>query len=144
MGKNPGRLIESMGKGQKWEIQADSFKIIGLASEDFPLQKKRHSDEFLRTIAHLRPRTNKFGAVFRIRSELAYAIHDFYRKKGFVFLHTPIITGSDCEGAGEMFRLTTLSPDKLPITDGKIDYSQDFFGKETNLIFLQNLLIKHF
>lgn len=128
-----GRLIESMGKGQKWEIQADSFKIIGLASEDFPLQKKRHSDEFLRTIAHLRPRTNKFGAVFRIRSELAYAIHDFYRKKGFVFLHTPIITGSDCEGAGEMFRLTTLSPDKLPITDGKIDYSQDFFGKETNL-----------
>ena len=125
-----GSFIESQGSGQKWEISAKAVEIIGMASETYPLQKKRHSDEYLRTIAHLRPRTNKYGAVFRIRSELSYAVHKFFKDHGFRYIHTPIITASDCEGAGELFRVTTLIPEKL---FGKPDYSLDFFGKEANL-----------
>ena len=128
-----GQLVESKGGGQKWEIQADDVQIIQLAPEDFPLQKKRHTDEFLRTIAHLRPRTNKYGAAFRIRSEMAYGIHKFFRDRGFRYLHSPILTASDCEGAGELFRVTTLDIDNLPQKEGKTDYGQDFFGKEANL-----------
>lgn len=128
-----GKLIESKGSGQDWEISAENFEIVSFAPESYPLQKKRHSDEFLRTIAHLRPRTNKYGAVFRIRSELSYAIHKFFRNKGFKYIHSPIITGSDCEGAGELFKVTTFSLDNPPIKDGMIDYSQDFFGSLANL-----------
>ncbi|MBW2636951.1 MAG: asparagine--tRNA ligase [Deltaproteobacteria bacterium] len=128
-----GRLEESPGKGQKWEIHADDIEMIDLAPDSYPLQKKRHSDEFLRTIAHLRPRTNKYGATFRIRSDLSYAIHRFFRERNFHYIHTPIITASDCEGAGEMFMVTTLDPANPPRTDEKIDYSQDFFGRQANL-----------
>jgi len=117
-----GKLIESPGKGQKWEIKATDIEIIHIAEESYPLQKKRHSDEFLRTIAHLRPRTNKYGAAFRIRSEMVFAIHKFYREKGFKYLTTPLITGSDCEGAGEMFRVTSPDPGK-----------ENFFGQESSL-----------
>ena len=128
-----GRLVASQGTGQKWEVQAEGIDILSLAPDSFPLQKKRHSDEFLRTIAHLRPRTNKYGAAFRIRSELAFAIHRFFKDKGFLHIHTPIITGSDCEGAGELFRVSTIDMEKPPQKDGRIDYSKDFFGKEANL-----------
>jgi asparaginyl-tRNA synthetase len=128
-----GQLVESRGGGQKWEIQADGVEVIDLAPEDFPLQKKRHTDEFLRTIAHLRPRTNKYGAAFRIRSEMAYGVHKFFRDRGFRYLHSPILTGSDCEGAGELFRVTTLDMNHPPQKEGKADYQQDFFGKEANL-----------
>jgi asparaginyl-tRNA synthetase len=128
-----GPLVASKGGGQRWEIQADSIEVISLAPEDFPLQKKRHTDEFLRTIAHLRPRTNKYGAAFRIRSEMAYGIHKFFKDRGFRYLHSPILTGSDCEGAGELFRVTTLNLDNSPKRDGRADYRQDFFGKEANL-----------
>ncbi|MGD2184475.1 MAG: asparagine--tRNA ligase [Desulfobacterales bacterium] len=128
-----GKLVESKGGGQRWEIQANEIQIIQLAPEDFPLQKKRHTDEFLRTIAHLRPRTNKYGAAFRIRSEMAYGIHKFFRDRGFRYLHSPILTASDCEGAGELFRVTTLNLDRPPLKEGKADYMQDFFGKEANL-----------
>ena len=128
-----GQLVESKGGGQKWEILADTVEIIHLAPEDFPLQKKRHTDEFLRSIAHLRPRTNKYGAAFRIRSEMSYGIHKFFRDRGFRYLHSPILTGSDCEGAGELFRVTTLDMNKPPQKEGKADYGQDFFGKEANL-----------
>ncbi|HIJ54683.1 MAG TPA: asparagine--tRNA ligase [Deltaproteobacteria bacterium] len=128
-----GKLVASKGGGQKWEIQAEGVDIISLAPESYPLQKKRHTDEFLRTIAHLRPRTNKYGAAFRIRSELSYAIHRFFRDRGFRYIHTPIITGSDCEGAGDMFRVTTLNMDHVPVADGKADYAEDFFGKEAKL-----------
>ena len=128
-----GKLAESKGPGQKWELVAEKIDILGIAPETYPLQKKRHTDEFLRTIAHLRPRTNKYGAAFRIRSELSYAIHKFFRDRGFKYIHSPIITGSDCEGAGELFRVTTLVLDNPPLIDGKADYSQDFFGKEANL-----------
>ncbi|MFW5639613.1 MAG: asparagine--tRNA ligase [Thermodesulfobacteriota bacterium] len=128
-----GALVASKGGGQKWEVQADGLEIIHLAPETYPLQKKRHSDEFLRTIAHLRPRTNKYGAAFRIRSELAFAVHRFFKERGFSYIHTPIITGSDCEGAGELFRLTTLDLNHVPKREGKIDYSGDFFGSEANL-----------
>jgi asparaginyl-tRNA synthetase len=127
-----GALVESPGQGQKWEIWASTLEIIHIAPETYPLQKKRHTDEFLRTIAHLRPRTNKYGAAFRLRSEMAYAIHKFYKEKGFVYLNTPVITGSDCEGAGEMFRVSTLKPDMMQ-KSGQIDFSQDFFGQEANL-----------
>jgi len=127
-----GKIVESPGKGQKWEINADEVKIISLADAAYPLQKKRHSDEFLRTIAHLRPRTNKYGAAFRIRSELTFAIHKFYRDKGFRHVNTPILTGSDCEGAGEMFRATSLNP-ALVAEQGKMDFKKDFFGQEANL-----------
>ena len=128
-----GRLVESQGKGQSWEIQATAVDIIQIAPDNFPLQKKRHTDEFLRTIAHLRPRTNKYGAVFRIRSELAFAVHKFFRDRDFHYIHAPIITGSDCEGAGELFRITTLARDKTAIKDGAVDFSDDFFGTEANL-----------
>jgi len=128
-----GALAASKGGGQKWEVQADGVETIHLAPENYPLQKKRHSDEFLRTIAHLRPRTNKYGAAFRIRSELAFAIHRFFKERGFSYIHTPIITGSDCEGAGELFRLTTLDLNNVPKQEGRIDYSGDFFGSEANL-----------
>ena len=129
-----GRLENTPNAKQPFEIKATSIKIEGESREDYPLQKKRHSFEFLRTIAHLRPRTNTFNAVFRVRSIVAYAIHKFFQERGFVYVHTPIITGSDCEGAGEMFRITTLVLYNLPKDEnGNIDYKQDFFGKETNL-----------
>ncbi|MBW2220169.1 MAG: asparagine--tRNA ligase [Deltaproteobacteria bacterium] len=128
-----GDLVESKGSGQKWEMVAQHFDIISVAPDSFPLQKKRHTDEFLRTIAHLRPRTNKYGATFRIRSDLSYAIHQFFKDKDFKYIHSPIITGSDCEGAGELFQVTTLPLDKPPLKEGKIDFSQDFFGSEANL-----------
>lgn len=129
-----GALVDSKGGNQKYEIIAEEIEIYSLAGEDFPLQKKKHTDEFLRTIAHLRPRTNKYGAAFRVRSELSYAIHKFFNERGFRYVHTPLITGSDCEGAGEMFRVTTLDMENLPkMPDGKVDYSKDFFGKEAHL-----------
>ena len=130
-----GMLAESQGGGQKVEITGSEITLYGTADPDiYPLQKKGHSMEFLREIAHLRFRTNTFGAVFRIRHAMAYAIHKYFNDKGFCYLHTPIITGSDAEGAGEMFRVTTLDLDKLARTeDGKIDFSSDFFAKETNL-----------
>ena len=130
-----GDLVSSVGSGQAVEIQAKELTLYGEASPDsYPLQKKGHSLEFLRTIAHLRPRTNTFGAVLRIRHAMAFAIHKYFNDKGFVYLHTPIITASDCEGAGEMFQVTTLDLNNPPKTaDGKIDYSQDFFGKQTSL-----------
>ena len=130
-----GMLVESMGSGQAVEVQAKEIEVLGTADpESYPLQKKGHSMEFLREIAHLRPRTNTFGAVLRIRHAMAFAIHKFFNDKGFVYLHTPLITASDCEGAGEMFQVTTLDQDNLPRTeDGKIDYSQDFFGRHTSL-----------
>ncbi|MEJ2169309.1 MAG: asparagine--tRNA ligase [Desulfobacterales bacterium] len=128
-----GNLVESQGGGQKWEITAKKVEVISLAPDIYPLQKKRHSDEFLRSVAHLRPRTNKYGAAFRIRSEMSFAVHKFFRNRGFRYVHTPILTGSDCEGAGELFRVTALDLEKLPQKDGRTDYSQDFFGKEANL-----------
>ena len=119
---------------QPFELNADLAEVEGISTPDYPLQKKRHSNEYLRTIAHLRPRTNLFSAVFRVRSVLAYAIHSFFNERGFVYVHTPIITASDCEGAGEMFRITTLDMDNPPRTeDGKVDFSKDFFGKSANL-----------
>jgi asparaginyl-tRNA synthetase len=128
-----GDLVESKGGGQKWEIKARQVDIISIAPDSYPLQKKRHTDEYLRTMAHLRPRTNKYGAAFRIRSDLSFAIHKFYNDKGFKYIHTPVITGSDCEGAGELFRVTTIDQDKITKKDGKTDYSVDFFGKAANL-----------
>ncbi len=130
-----GQLVESQGKGQTNEVQAETLEVYGTADPaKYPLQKKGHSLEFLREIAHLRPRTNTFGAVLRVRSKLAYAIHKFFQEKGFQYLHTPLITASDCEGAGAMFQVTTLPLNDLPMTeDGKVDYSQDFFGKPTAL-----------
>ncbi|MDE6267197.1 MAG: asparagine--tRNA ligase [Muribaculaceae bacterium] len=130
-----GKLVESMGKGQTAEIQADTLEIYGTAdTESYPLQKKGHTLEFLREKAHLRMRTNTFGAVFRVRSVLAYAIHNFFNRKGFFYLHTPLITESDCEGAGAMFQVTTLNLNDLPkAEDNSVDYSQDFFGKPTAL-----------
>ena len=129
-----GALVESKGGNQKYEIVADKIEIYDVADEDFPLQKKKHSDEYLRSIAHLRPRTNKYGAAFRVRSELSFAIHKFFHDRGFRYVHTPLITGSDCEGAGEMFQVTTLDLNNVPRTkDGKVDYSKDFFGKEAHL-----------
>ncbi|MBQ8199353.1 MAG: asparagine--tRNA ligase [Lachnospiraceae bacterium] len=119
---------------QKFEIQASEVVIEGVSTPDYPLQKKRHTFEYLRTISHLRPRTNTFEAVFRVRSLAAYAIHKFFQERDFVYVHTPIITGSDCEGAGEMFQVTTMNLNELPRTeDGNVDFSQDFFGKPTNL-----------
>ena len=118
---------------QPFEIHADEVVIEGQSTPDYPLQKKRHSFEYLRTISHLRPRTNTFQAVFRVRSLTAYAIHKFFQERDFVYVHTPLITGSDCEGAGEMFQVTTMDLNDVPTRDGKVDYSQDFFGKPTNL-----------
>ncbi len=130
-----GTLVESMGKGQSVEVQAKTVEIYGTADpETYPLQKKGHTLEFLREKAHLRPRTNTFGAVLRLRSALAFAIHRFFQEKGFYYLNTPLITGSDCEGAGAMFQVTTLDMNDLPRNEeGKVDYSQDFFGKPTAL-----------
>lgn len=129
-----GKLVATPNAKQPFEIQADEVVIEGESAPDYPLQKKRHSFEYLRTISHLRPRTNTFQAVFRVRSLIAYAIHKFFQEREFVYVHTPLITGSDCEGAGEMFRVTTLDMENLPMTeDGKVDYSKDFFNKETNL-----------
>ena len=129
-----GKLVKSEGKGQDYEIKADKVEVYDKSDSDYPLQNKRHTFEFLRTIAHLRPRTNTFFAVFRVRSILAYAIHKFFQEKHFVYVQTPIITGSDAEGAGEMFRLTTLDLENIPKTEkGDIDFKQDFFGKESNL-----------
>ena len=129
-----GALVASQGGNQAFEIVAKKVEIYSIAPDDYPLQKKKHTDEYLRTIAHLRPRTNKYGAAFRVRSELSYAIHKFFNERGFRYVHTPIITGSDCEGAGEMFQVTTLDLNNVPRTpDGKVDYSKDFFGKEAHL-----------
>ena len=129
-----GKIVATPQAKQAFEMQAAEIMVEGESTADYPLQKKRHSFEYLRTISHLRPRTNTFQATFRVRSLIAYAIHTFFQERGFVYVHTPIITGSDCEGAGEMFQVTTLDLNNLPMTeDGKVDYSQDFFGKSTNL-----------
>ena len=129
-----GEVVLTPEMRQPFEIHAKTIEVEGDSPADYPLQKKRHSPEFLRTIAHLRARTNLYGAAFRVRSVAAYAIHKFFQESGFVYVHTPIITGSDCEGAGEMFRVTTLDPENPPRNeDGTVDYSQDFFGKQTQL-----------
>ena len=129
-----GTLVETPEAKQPFEIKAEKIEILGVADLSYPLQNKRHSFEYLRTIAHLRPRANTFSAVFRVRSVLAHAIHCFFQERGFVYVHTPLITGSDCEGAGEMFQVTTLDLKNPPLTeDGQIDFSKDFFGKSTNL-----------
>jgi len=129
-----GTLVETPNAKQPFEIKAAKISLEADSDRDYPLQKKRHSFEFLRTIAHLRPRSNAFSAVFRVRSLTAYAIHKFFNERDFVYVHTPIITGSDCEGAGEMFKVSTLDFNDIPRTEeGHIDFSQDFFGKETNL-----------
>jgi len=133
-----GDLVESPGQGQKWELRASSVKMVGFADpETYPMQKKRHSDEFLRQIAHLRPRTNKFGAIFRLRSEASFAVHQFFRERGFFYVHTPIITGSDCEGAGQMFRVTTLDDTKKPS-------AEDFFGKAAYLTVSGQLNVENY
>lgn len=129
-----GKLVKSQGSGQEFELVATKISVFQKADLEYPLQNKRHTFEYLRTIAHLRPRTNTFSAVFRVRSVVAYAIHKFFQENGFVYVHTPIITGSDCEGAGEMFRVTTLDIANPPRKDdGTVDNKEDFFGKETNL-----------
>ena len=129
-----GELVASQGKGQTWELVAEEIDIVGIADDSYPLQKKGHTPEFLREIAHLRPRSNLFGCVFRVRSRLAFAIHQFFQERGFVYVHTPIITGSDCEGAGELFRVTTIDPANPPRrSDAKIDYAKDFFARQTYL-----------
>jgi len=128
-----GKLILSQGKGQKYEIAVDTIDLIGAADDTYPLQKKRHSFEFLREIAHLRPRTNTFGAVNRIRSKLAYAIHKYYQERGFYYIHTPIISASDCEGAGDLFHVSAFDLKNIPLKDGEIDWDSDFFGTETYL-----------
>ncbi len=129
-----GILVESPGKNQSVELQGQSIEVIGEASpETYPLQKKRHSFEFLREIAHLRPRTNTFAAVTRVRSTLSFAVHKFFQENDFVYVHTPIISASDAEGAGEMFQITTLPMENVPMVDGEVDYSKDFFGKPANL-----------
>jgi asparaginyl-tRNA synthetase len=132
--KVSGELVASQGKGQSWEVVADKIDIVGPADDSYPLQKKGHTPEFLREIAHLRPRSNLFGCVFRVRSRLAFAIHKFFQERGFVYVHTPIITGSDCEGAGELFRVTAIDAKNPPRTkDGEIDYAKDFFARQTYL-----------
>ena len=128
-----GKLILTPDNKQPFEINADKIEVLGASTPDYPLQKKRHSMEFLREIAHLRPRTNTFGAVFRVRSEAAFAIHSFFHERGFVYVHTPIITGSDCEGAGAMFQVTTLDLANVPKAEGKVDYKKDFFEKQASL-----------
>jgi asparaginyl-tRNA synthetase len=129
-----GALVVSQGKGQNWEVVADEIQIVGASDDTYPLQKKGHTPEFLREIAHLRPRSNLFGAIFRVRSRLAFAIHEFFQERGFVYVHTPIITGSDCEGAGELFRVTSIDPQNPPRRlDGTVDYAQDFFARSTFL-----------
>ena len=131
--KVSGKLVESPAKGQKFEMAVSELELLGEADNTYPLQKKRHSFEFLREIAHLRPRTNTFGAIGRLRSKIAYAVHKFYNDRGFYYIHTPIITASDAEGAGDMFHVTTLELNNAPVEAGKIDFNQDFFGEETFL-----------
>src|SRR5437879_3407722 len=129
-----GALVQSQGKGQNWELVAEEITIVGGSDESYPLQKKGHTPEFLREIAHLRPRSNLFGSVFRVRSRLAFAIHRFFQDRGFFYLNTPILTGSDCEGAGELFRVTTIDQNNAPRkSDGQIDYERDFFARATYL-----------
>src|SRR5947209_13136588 len=129
-----GSLTPSQGKGQAWEVVAKHIEIIGAADESYPLQKKGHTPEFLREIAHLRPRSNLFGSLFRVRSRLAFAVHQFFQERGFYYIHTPIITGSDCEGAGELFRVTAIDCKNPPRqASGDIDYARDFFGRSTYL-----------
>ena len=129
-----GTLVATPQAKQPFEIQAAEVTVEGVSAPDYPLQKKRHSMEYLRTISHLRPRTNTFQAVFRVRSLCAYAIHQFFQERDFVYVNTPLITGSDCEGAGEMFQVTTMDLDNIPKTeDGAVDFTQDFFGKKTSL-----------
>jgi asparaginyl-tRNA synthetase len=129
-----GTLVSSPAKGQRVELKAEEIEVLGWADpEQYPLQKKRHSFEFLRTIAHLRPRTNTFGAVARVRNALSFAIHSFFQERGFVYVHTPVITGSDAEGAGEMFRVTSFNLDQIPQKEGRTDFGQDFFGTPANL-----------
>lgn len=128
-----GGLVESEGKGQRWEIKAATIKLVGKAEESFPLQKKRHSHEYLREIAHLRPRSNLFGCVFRMRSHLAFAVHRFFQERRFIYVHTPIITSSDCEGAGELFKVTSLDSAVCPVEEGEVNYAKDFFSRPTYL-----------
>ena len=128
-----GRMVPSPGEGQTWEVLAGEITVYGTTDESFPLQKKRHGFDFLRSIAHLRPRTNAFGAMFRVRSRIAHAVHSFFQERGFVYVHTPIITANDCEGAGEMFRVTTLDPENPPRVDNRIAWHEDFFGTKTGL-----------
>jgi asparaginyl-tRNA synthetase len=128
-----GDLVASPAAGQPWELSVTHIELLGGVDESYPLQKKRHSFEFLRSIAHLRPRSNSFGAVFRLRSALSFAVHQFFQQRGFVHVHTPIITANDCEGAGEMFRVTCLDPQHPPQKDGQVDWAQDFFGARTGL-----------
>ncbi len=128
-----GRLAASQGKGQKWEIQATDMEVLGTANVTYPLQKKGHSMEYLREIAHLRPRSNLFGCVFRVRSRLAFAVHQFFQEKDFFYVHTPIITANDCEGAGELFRVSSLDPKNPPLDKGEVDFSKDFFAQPTYL-----------
>lgn len=143
--KVTGTIVLTPERNQPFEIHADSLEVLGASSPDYPLQKKRHSLEFLRTIPHLRPRTNTFNAVFKIRSEAAFAIHKFFNERGFVYVHTPIITGSDCEGAGAMFQVTTLDLNNVPFKkDGAVDYSQDFFSKKASLTVSGQLDVENF
>ena len=128
-----GALVASQGKGQKWELVADTIEIVGPVDDSYPLQKKGHTPEFLREIAHLRPRSNLFSSIFRVRSRLAFAVHQFFQERGFVYVHTPIITGSDCEGAGELFRVSTIDIKNPPRKNGEIDFAQDFFARPTYL-----------
>ncbi len=140
-----GKVVKSAGDKQPFEIKAEKVEVVGTSDEDFPLQKKRHTLEYMRTIAHLRPRANIYNAVFRIRSLVAFAIHSFFQERGFVYVHTPIITGSDCEGAGEMFQVTTLDLNNLPKKDdGSINYGEDFFGKATNLTVSGQLAVENY
>ncbi len=128
-----GSLVASPAAGQSWEVHPRNLEVLGEADSDYPLQKKRHSFEYLRSIAHLRLRSNAFGAVFRVRNALSFAIHRFFQERKFLYVHTPVITANDCEGAGEMFRVTTLDPTGAPLEDGKIDWRKDFFGQRTGL-----------
>src|SRR6266436_3916834 len=161
-----GALVASQGKGQKWEVVADEIRIVGASDDTYPLQKKGHTPEFLREIAHLRPRSNLFGAVFRVRSRLAFAIHQFFQERGFLYIHTPIITGSDCEGGGALFRVTTLDPAKVPLvppsggrqppepgasqgahaprSESGVDFSKDFFHRPTYLTVSGQLQVEAF
>ena len=139
-----GTVILTPERNQPFEISATKIEVLGTSTPDYPLQKKRHTLEYLRTIAHLRPRTNVFNAVFKIRSEAAYAIHEFFNSRGFVYVHTPIITGSDCEGAGAMFQVTTLDLDNVPMEEGACDYKQDFFGKKASLTVSGQLDVENF
>nr|WP_320115231.1 asparagine--tRNA ligase [uncultured Desulfuromonas sp.] len=131
--KASGNLVDSPAKGQRWELHIKELTVVGNADPSYPLQKKRHSFEYLRTIAHLRPRSNTFGAVFRLRNALSYAVHQFFQQRDFLYVHTPIITASDCEGAGELFRVTTLDPANPPKNNGAIDWQKDFFAARTGL-----------